>query len=203
MLCCWKTHNRCMHSRAFQICLFEGKSLKGQNPKADCQNLQLQSNLTMKAEISLWVYQISKARYPRCPQLEQWTLEELGSLEFCKYPQVCLKSYPRKAYSESQSLSAKLKTSLRCGELTWWSYSTNKPQGFQVMLFRINLWLYSQRSWNLVVDHKSIFLQEGRVGGQGGGSQSALIFAGSDTICQFCSVTLIGKIRKRLRKSVV
>lgn len=129
----------------------------------DCQNPQLQGNLNVKAEIR---YQISMARYLRGAQSEQWMLEELGSLEFCKFSQVYLKGYPRKAYSEVPEPFCKAGNFLKA----WWAYMMELfwalAQGFQLVLFRINLWSHSQRSWSLVVDNNCIFLQEGRVVGE-------------------------------------
>lgn len=121
MLCLRQTHNPCMHSRASQICLSEGESLKAQNPKVDCQNPQLQGNLTMKAEIRVFGGTRSlRLGILRGAQLEQWMLEELGSLEFCKCSWACLKGYLRKAYSEILDPFCKAEDFSK----DWWSYMT-------------------------------------------------------------------------------
>lgn len=163
MLHLWQAHNPCMHGRASPTRLFEGKSLKVLCPMVDCQNAQLQRNLSVKAEIR---YHISMARYLRGAQLEQWMLEELGSLEFCKSSQVYLKGCSRKVRSEI------LEPFYKAGKFSkaWWAFLMELfwalSWGFQIVLFRNNLLSHSQRSWSLVVDCNFIFLQEGRVVGE-------------------------------------
>lgn len=119
MLCLWQTHNPCMHSRASQTCLFKGKSLKVQDPKVDCPNPQLQGYLTRKVEIRVFAgTRFLRLGILRGSQLEQWMLEELGSLKFSKSSQVCLKGYPRKAYSEIPEPFCKAEDFSKA----WWAY---------------------------------------------------------------------------------
>jgi len=90
-------------------------------------------------------------------------LEALGSLEFSKSSQMCLKAYPSKAHTEITCPFCKAKDFSKA----WLAHTirvilSQKPQGFQVVLFRISLWSHSQRSRKLL-DHNRIFLQEGSV----------------------------------------